>query len=408
MVFTITILFLTRHPKYWFLNFPHFYFMAMNITRLLILSMSLFLFVSLPVGAVITPAPPAIDASSYFLMDYHSGHVLASQNTDQRLPPASLTKIMTVYVAASELAENHISLDDKVVVSEKAWKMPGSRMFIEVNREVLVRDLLNGIIIQSGNDASVALAEHISGDETVFADLMNQHAKRLGLQNTHYVNATGLPDEQHYTTAHDLAILASALIRDYPEMYEIHSHKEFTYNNIKQTNRNRLLWLDKSVDGIKTGHTEEAGFCLVVSAKRDDMRLISVVMGAGSDKARTNANQSLLNYGFRFYETRKLFSAGDIVTNARIWKGISDQIDLGLQEDIYVTIARGQFDQLEQIYNLPERIIAPVQKGAETGTMQLELSGEKVLVTPLYAMDTVEEAGLFKRLKDNIQLMLNK
>ena len=339
-------------------------------------------------------------------MDFHSGSILASENIDQKLPPASLTKIMTAYVAASELEANHISLDDKVIVSEKAWKMPGSRMFIEVNKEVTVRDLLNGIIIQSGNDASVALAEHISGDETVFAELMNQHAERLGLKNSHFVNATGLPDEQHYTTAHDLAILAAALIRDHPEVYEIHSHKEFTYNNIKQTNRNRLLWLDNTADGVKTGHTEEAGFCLVVSAIRDGMRLISVVMGTESDKARTSANQSLLNYGFRFYETRKLYSAEDTVTSARIWKGTAEQINLGLKEDLYVTIARGQFDQLENIYILPERIVAPVEEGTETGQLKLVLYDKEVLVTPLYAKETIAEAGLFKRLKDHIQLML--
>lgn len=359
-------------------------------------------------GAVITPAPPSVNASSYVLMDYNSGQILASKNPDQKLPPASLTKIMTAYVAASELAAHHINLDDQVLVSEKAWKMPGSRMFIEVNTKVSVSDLLKGIVIQSGNDASVALAEYISGDESVFAELMNQHARRLGLKNTHFVNATGLPHDQHYTTAHDLAKLAAALIHDFPGEYKLHEQKEFTYNNIKQANRNRLLWLDKSVDGVKTGHTDEAGYCLVVSAVKDGMRLISVVMGTDSDKARTNANQSLLNYGFRFYETRKLFSANDIVTSSRLWKGTSDKIDLGLNKDLYVTIARGQFDQLKQVYDLPERIIAPVKQGEEMGKLKLVLSDKDILTTPLYARETVTAAGLFKRLKDNVQLFLKK
>lgn len=376
----------------------------MNIIRFIFFAIQILFAHALFAGAVIAPAPPEINASSYLVMDYHSGRVLSSKNIDERLPPASLTKIMTAYVAASELEAGHINLDDKVVVSEKAWKMPGSRMFIEVNKEVAVRDLLNGIIIQSGNDASVALAEYISGDETVFAALMNQHAKRLGLQNTHFVNASGLPDPQHYTTAHDLAILASALIRDYPEVYEIHSHKEFIFNNIRQTNRNRLLWLDDSVDGIKTGHTEEAGYCLVVSAVRGDMRLISVVMGTDSDKIRTNANQTLLNYGFRFYETRKLYSVDETLTTARVWKGTTEHLSLGLKEDLYVTVARGHFDELNPVFDLPNRIIAPVEAGAETGILKLTLAGEELVAEPLIAKEAVTEAGFFGRMADHIKL----
>ena len=385
--------------------FPR-YFLRMTNCKLLFVTLQLAVCIPVAAATAITPAPPAINASSYLLMDYDSGQILASKDTDRKLPPASLTKIMTAYVAASELSAKHISLDDKVIVSEKAWKMTGSRMFIEVNKEVSVRDLLNGIVIQSGNDASVALAEYISGDESVFAELMNQHAKRLGLKNTHYMNSTGLPDEQHYTTAYDLAVLAAALIRDFPDEYEIHSIKEYTFNNIKQTNRNRLLWLDQSVDGVKTGHTEEAGYCLVVSALRDGMRLISVVMGAESDEARTSANQSLLNYGFRFYETRKLFSATDTVTTAKIWKGTEDQIELGLQNDLYVTIARGQFDQLEKIFDLPEIILAPVTESNEIGKMKLVLSDREILVAPLISRQSVPEAGFFKRMKDRIHLMM--
>lgn len=376
------------------------------MNKIIIVLLQLIFCHSLYAGAVIVPAPPAIKATSYLIMDYDSGQILAAENIDERLPPASLTKIMTAYVAGSELAENHITLDDVITVSEKAWRMPGSRMFIEVNKQVTVRELIDGIIIQSGNDASVALAEHISGDESVFAELMNQHAKRLGMVNTHFMNATGLPDEQHYSSTHDMAILGAALIRDYPDIYEIHSHKEFTFNGIKQHNRNRLLWLDNSVDGIKTGHTEEAGYCLVASAKRDDMRLIAAVMGTESEKARASAVQALLNYGFRFYETRKLHTAGEVVTTGRVWKGETDNIDLSLKDDLYVTIARGQFDKLEKNFELPERIIAPVDAGAEMGQMKLVLAGKEVMTVPLYAKAAIPEGGFFKRTKDKIKLIM--
>ena len=378
----------------------------MRFNKFIIVFLQLIFCHSLYAGAVIVPAPPAIKASSYLVMDFDSGQILAAENIDSQLPPASLTKIMTAYVAGNELAEHHISLDDKVTVSEKAWRMSGSRMFIEVNKQVTVNELLEGIIIQSGNDASVALAEHISGDESVFAELMNQQAKKLGMTNSHFVDATGLPDEQHYSSAHDMAILGAALIRDHPEIYAIHSHKEFTFNGIKQLNRNRLLWLDNSVDGIKTGHTDEAGYCLVASAQRDNMRLIAVVLGTESEKARASAVQALLNYGFRFYETRKLYSAGDVLTTARVWKGVTDNIELVLKNDLYVTIARGQFDKLEKKFELPERIIAPVEAGAETGHMQLLLADKEVMTVPLYARESIPEGGFFKRMKDKIKLVL--
>ena len=350
------------------------------------------------------PAPPVINADTYLIMDYDSGRILASQNIDKKIHPASLTKIMTSYVIASEIAAHRINLDDNVVISEKAWRMPGSRMFIEVNKQVPVRDLINGVIIQSGNDSSVALAEHISGDESVFAQLMNQNAARLGLKDTHFVNATGLPDPEHYTTAHDLAILAAALIRDHPEIYAIHSHKEFNFNGIKQPNRNRLLWLDSTVDGVKTGHTAEAGYCLVVSALRDGMRLITVVTGAESDKARTTATQVMLNYGFRFYETRKMFDANKALTPAKVWKAETDMIDLGLKRDLYVTIGRGQFDKLNKVFELPDRIIAPVAEGSEQGRVKLMLADKEILSTPLVALHAVQEGGLFRRLRDDIHL----
>ncbi|MGH8120773.1 MAG: D-alanyl-D-alanine carboxypeptidase family protein [Gammaproteobacteria bacterium] len=351
------------------------------------------------------PAPPAISADTYLIMDFDSGRLLAAQNVDTRVHPASLTKIMTGYVIGDELEKKHISLDDEVVISEKAWQMPGSRMFIEVNKQVPVRDLLNGVIIQSGNDSSVALAEHISGDESVFAQVMNRHAARLGLKDTHYVNATGLPDPEHYTTAHDLAVLTTALIRDHPEIYAIHSHQEFTFNGIKQPNRNRLLWLDGSVDGVKTGHTEEAGYCLVVSALRDGMRLITVVTGTESDNARTRATQALLNYGFRFYETRKLFEANKTLTSTKIWKAESATIDLGLKRDLYVTIGRGQFENLNKVFELPDRIVAPVTEGSEQGRLKLMLADKEIFTTPLYAIHSVQQGGLIRRLRDDIQLL---
>lgn len=373
----------------------------------LFLIVSVFLISNSAVSAVsIIPSPPTVDAKSYLLMDHDSQQLLVSQEIDMKLPPASLTKIMTVYVAAYELAQGNISLDDEAVISEKAWKMPGSRMFIEVNDKVTVRDLLRGIIIQSGNDASVAIAEHVSGDEAIFAQLMNQHAKRLGMKNSHFTNATGLPHDNHYTTARDVAILASALIRDFPEIYAIHAEKQFSYNDIKQNNRNRLLWLDESVDGIKTGHTEEAGYCLVTSAMRENMRLISVVFGSSDDNARTKANQVLLNYGFRFFETTKIYSRNENIYTADIWKGQSDNIHLGLNKDLYVTIPRGQADKLDTVFEVPEFIIAPVEQGSNLGHMSLILDDKKIVDKPLIAIQTVTEGGFFKRIKDELHLMI--
>jgi D-alanyl-D-alanine carboxypeptidase (penicillin-binding protein 5/6) len=351
------------------------------------------------------PAAPIIKASSYLLLDYDSGRTLAAHNIDQPIPPASLTKMMTAYVVASELEAGRLLLDEKVTVSEKAWKMLGSRMFIEVGKEVTVGDLLNGVIIQSGNDASVALAEYVSGTEDVFAQIMNQHARRLGMKNTNFTNSTGLPDEQHFTTAFDLALLAVALIRDFPEIYALHAVKDFTFNGIKQQNRNKLLWNDKSVDGIKTGHTEDAGFCLVASAMRDKMRLISIVLGTDSSKAREQSNQALLNYGFRFYETKKIFDAGDTVTTARIWKGKSETVELGLDNNLYVTIPRGQFSSLNKAFDLPKKITAPVKRGEELGNLKLTLAGEEVLNKPLVVLKNINEANMFGRLKDDIRLI---
>ena len=362
-------------------------------------------------GPVIIPAPPKIPASSYILMDFNSGKILAKENIHQKLPPASLTKIMTVYVVAAELKKGSISLFDEVTVSKKAYNTLGSRMFIEIGDKVKLEDLLLGVIVQSGNDASVALAEHVSGSEEVFVNLMNQHAFHLGMKNTQFINSTGMPvkDLEHTTTAYDLAILAKALIKNYPEIYNLHRIKEFTYGKnppIKQYNRNKLLWRDKSVDGIKTGHTEEAGYCLVASAIRDDMRLISVVMGASGENTRAKASQSNLNYGYRFYETHKLYSSGDTVTDVKVWKADIDSIQLTVEDDFYITIPRGQYDQLESIIEIDTKVIAPVKQGERRGVLKILLSDENMATAPLSLKTSIPRGNIFNRLKDEVYLML--
>ncbi len=352
------------------------------------------------------PAPPAIDATGYLLLDMHSGRVLAEKHADQRLEPASLTKIMTAHVVFEELAHGTLKPDEQVTVSEKAWKTEGSRMFIEVNSRVSVEDLLKGLIIQSGNDAAVALAEHIAGSEDAFAGLMNEHAARLGMQGTHFVNATGLPHPDHYTTPRDIARVTIATIRDYPEYYKLYSQKEFTYNNIRQHNRNRLLWRDPSVDGVKTGHTQSAGYCLVASAKRDTMRLISVVMGTPSDKARIQASQALLNYGFRFFETHRLYAGGSRLAEARVWMGEQEQVPLGLEHDLYVTIPRRQYGKLAARSEIEPDIQAPVSKGQALGEVIVELDGETVARVPLVALRDIPEGGLWRQAVDTLQRWL--
>lgn len=356
-------------------------------------------------AAVIVPAAPKIKATSYLVMDYNSGDILVSKNPNKHVEPASLTKMMTVYVAAHELATGTIHMDDKVHVSEKAWRMPGSRMFIKVNTDVTVRDLLHGIVVDSGNDASVALAEYIGGSEDVFVQIMNQYAKKLGMANTHYANATGLPHVNHYSTAHDLAILARALIREFPKVYALNSIKTFTYNGITQHNRNTLLWRDDGVDGVKTGHTESAGYCLVASAKRNKMRLISVVMGTDSENARINTTQTLLSYAFRFFETRKLYSANQVIKSGKVWKGDRDSVALGIKKDLYVTIPRGAYKQLDAKIKLQPTIIAPVQKGAVKGTLNVALEGKAIANRPLIALQSVGEGSLYERLRDEVELL---
>ena len=346
------------------------------------------------------PAPPKFDATSYVLMDFGSGAVLAEHNPRERVDPASITKIMTAYVVYKALAANDAHLEDQVTISEKAWRSIGSRMFIEVGNKILLEDLLLGLIIQSGNDASVALAEHVGGTEEAFADIMNAQAKRLGLKDTHFINATGLPDPEHYTTAHDIALLSRAMIKEFPEEYKRYAQKEFTFNGIKQYNRNRLLWRDGAVDGIKTGHTEAAGYCLAASAVRNDMRLISVVMGATSEKSRSVNSQALLNYGFRYYESHKLYKAGETLVEQRMWKGESKLIQLGLDEDLYVTIPRGQYENLKASMNIESDIVAPIDQGDQVGTVKVTFKGEEYLGKPLVALQANPIGGLWRRIVD--------
>ncbi|EIK54372.1 serine-type D-Ala-D-Ala carboxypeptidase [Stutzerimonas stutzeri TS44] len=350
------------------------------------------------------PSPPQLAAKSYMLIDAASGKVLIESNGDERLPPASLTKLMTAYIATLEIQKGQISDSDMVTVSEKAWRTGGSRMFIQVNTQVSVDDLLHGIIIQSGNDASVAMAEHIAGSEEAFADMMNSTAQRLGMNNTHFMNATGLPDPEHYSSAHDMAKLARAIIYQDPAHYAIYAQKEFFWNNIKQPNRNLLLWRDKTVDGLKTGHTEEAGYCLVASAVRDGMRLISVVFGTDSEQARAAETQKLLTYGFRFFETRTFYQKGVELAQQPVWKGVQRQVKAGLAEDLTLTLPRGQLDKLEASMSFSDTLIAPISQGQVVGKVEVKLGEEVLHSADLVALEAVEEGGLFRRLWDSIRL----
>jgi D-alanyl-D-alanine carboxypeptidase (penicillin-binding protein 5/6) len=352
------------------------------------------------------PAPPIIGAASYLMIDAKSGQELASLKPDTPVPPASLTKLMTTYVVFHAIADGQIALDDEVTVSEKAWRMQGSRMFIEVGNRVRVRDLLLGVIVQSGNDASVALAEHVAGSESVFVQMMNQYAQALGMTSTHFVNATGWPDDNHYSTARDLAILARALVEEFPEHYKWHAIKEFKWGDITQPNRNRLLWRDESVDGLKTGHTEAAGYCLVASAERDGMRLISVVLGTASDNARIDGSQALINYGFRFFETRLLYKAGEEITRARIWKSANEYSPLGIMEDLYVTVPRGAYDSLESVTNMPAVIEAPVTAGQPLGEIKVSLNDDVLVQEQLRALQENPSGSFWQRTVDTVLLWL--
>ncbi|RDB44420.1 D-alanyl-D-alanine carboxypeptidase [Halomonas sp. DQ26W] len=356
-----------------------------------------------PAPQTMIPAPPQVAAKSWFLMDADSGRVLIEHNADERLPPASLTKLMTAYLVERELDRGNIGMDDMVRVSENAWRTGGSKMFIEVDTEVSIRDLLYGIIIASGNDASVAVAEHLAGGESPFADLMNQHATRLGLHNTNFTNSTGLPHPEQYSSARDMALLSQYIINDYPEHYAVYAEKYFTYSDIRQPNRNRLLWRDPTVDGLKTGWTTEAGYGLVASAKRDDMRLISVVMGTSSEEARAQETQKLLSYGFRYYETMNLYEQGAVLNAPRIWGGERNELRVGVDENVFMTVPRARNQELSARLDIRQDLTAPISQGDRVGTLEVRLGDDVVGEQALVALESIEEGNIFKRLFDQVR-----
>ncbi|GGY61751.1 D-Ala-D-Ala carboxypeptidase [Cellvibrio zantedeschiae] len=357
-----------------------------------------------PAPTVSIPEAPALAATGYILIDGETGEVLAQNNADQRLPPASLTKMMSSYLVIDELIRGRINETNMVNISVKAWKMEGSRMYVKEGTQVSVIDLLRGEIIQSGNDATVALAEYVGGNEDAFVDLMNKKALELGMKSTHYQNAAGLPAPEHYTTARDLAVLARAVIYNHPQHYPLYAEKEFKYNNIRQPNRNKLLYLDPTVDGLKTGHTEEAGYCLVASSKREGTRLIAVVLGTKSDNARAEETQKLLAYGFRYFETVSLYKANTEITKARVWSGKAPEVVLGLPKDVRMTLPRGHLDNVKANVHVNETINAPILAGQELGSLTIELDGKVINTQPLVALQPVEEASFFARMWDKIKL----
>ena len=357
-----------------------------------------------PTAAPAIPDAPQLAATAYILVDGETGQVLAENNADQRLPPASLTKMMSSYLVVDELEHGRIAESNMVNISVKAWKMEGSRMYVKEGTQVSVIDLLRGEIVQSGNDATVALAEYIGGNEDAFVDMMNKKAKELGMKDTHFQNAAGLPSPEHYTTPRDLALLARAVIYNHPAHYPLYSEKEFKYNNIRQPNRNLLLYRDPTVDGLKTGHTEEAGYCLVASSKRENTRLIAVVLGTKSDESRATETQKLLAYGFRYYETVNLYKANTQVTKARVWSGKAPEVGLALPKDVRMTLPRGRTDDLKANVHVNEIIKAPIIAGQELGSLTVELDGKVINTQPLVAMEPVEEASFFARLWDKIKL----
>jgi D-alanyl-D-alanine carboxypeptidase (penicillin-binding protein 5/6) len=356
-------------------------------------------------ASIPVPTPPPIEARAYVLMDYNSGDILAQGNARERMEPASLTKLMTAYVVFSGLADGKIHLDDQVFISKRAWQTGGSRTFADVNTRIPLDDLLKGMIVQSGNDASVALAEHVAGSEEAFAELMNHYAASLGMTGTHFMNATGLPDPDHYTTAYDIALLAQAIIRQFPEYYRYYSIKEFSYNGITQHNRNKLLWRDPTVDGMKTGYTESAGYCLVTSSLRDGMRLITVVLGTKDEEARVVESQKLLGYGFRFFETKLLYAASSPITRTRVWRGEVREIPLGITKDLYVTVPRDAVSKIASATNVNPTVLAPVHKGDQLGSIEVKLDGADIVRRPLVAMQDVPEGGFTRRVADRIAML---
>jgi len=342
------------------------------------------------------PSPPIIGATSYLVIDSKTGHEIAALEPDNAVAPASLTKLMTAYAVFHALNESQIALEDEVTISEKAWRAEGSRMFIEVGKRVSVQDLLLGMIVQSGNDAT--------GTESVFAEMMNQYARSLGMLSSNFKNVTGLPDDDHYSTARDLSTLARAIINEFPEYYKWYSVKEFTFNDIKQPNRNNLLWRDDSVDGMKTGHTDAAGYCLVSSAQRDGMRIISVVLGTSSSRARIDGSQALINYAFRFFETRLLYKAGEEITKVRVWKSANEYTSLGVLDDLYITLQRGAYDSLESVLNIPAVILAPAAQGQPLAEIKVSLSGNELVGEPLRALADNPTGSIWQRTVDGVSL----
>lgn len=363
---------------------------------------------TLPGQQMLIPTAPTTDADGYVLMDADSGKIIAGKNIDTHMAPASLTKLMTLYVVSNALKNGQIHLDDQVRISKKAWQTGGSRMFVQVDTLVSVQDLLKGVIVDSGNDATVALAEYVAGSEEAFVNLMNQQAQELGMKNSHFTDCNGLPNPDHYVSPRDLAILARHIINDFPEYYPWYSQKSFTYNKITQSNRNRLLWLYPYADGLKTGHTDDAGYCLVGSAKKDGMRLISVVMHAPTDGARAQDSMGLLTYGFRFYKTYKLYTAGETVTDARVWKGQSSHIPIGVMQNVYITLPIGQYEKLQVATVLNTPLNAPITKGATVGELNLTLDNKPVMQLPLVALQDNPKGSLWSRMLDSISMSIQK
>ncbi len=350
------------------------------------------------------PAPPTLAAKAYMLQDHNSGRTLAALNENQKLDPASITKLMTAYAVFRSIKDKRIGLEDAVVISETAWRTGGSRSFVDLGDRVPLSVLLQGMIIQSGNDASVALAEHVSGSESAFADLMNQYAKELGMRDTQYRNATGLPDPEHYTTASDILKVANAIISEFPQYYRWYSQKDFQWNGITQSNRNGLLWRDSTVDGMKTGFTDTAGYCLVSSALRDGMRVVAVVLGTDNPRARERESQTLLNYGYRFYETKLLLAAGKPLSEVRVWKGEQPLAGVGVNRDIWVTIPRGTADQIKPTFTLPAQVLAPLDPAVALGKVQVSLGSETIADAGLYPITPVASGSLWQQGRDTVLL----
>ncbi|UCC13628.1 MAG: D-alanyl-D-alanine carboxypeptidase [Gammaproteobacteria bacterium] len=378
----------------------------LKISRDLALLAATALLHSTAYAATPLPSPPEVSAEAYLVADFNSGTTLAEKDPDRQVEPASITKVMTSYVVFKELEAGNLTLADQVTISEYAWResMRTSRTFLEPRTQVSVEDLLKGMIIQSGNDASIALAEHIAGSEETFAAMMNAYAGKLGMTGTNYTNSTGLPNPEHYTTARDLVLLARALIAEFPEYYRWYADPEFTYNGITQPNRNRLLRQAEGVDGIKTGWTESAGYCLLSSGVRDDVRLIAVVLDAPKEPARNAASKALLNYGFRFFETHRLYGAGEEITSVRVWQGATETLALGVKEDVFVTVPRGRYEELSATLDLPERTIAPVDGDIPVGELTITLDEETIVTRPLYPTTSVAEGNLWQRVSDGVLL----